>query len=73
MMNIVPAMIDVNFNGTISHGLHWDLALTPSYLISVNSRPSRYAFLGLLGLDVAVGGVQLRGGTSWFYSTLSRK
>ena len=71
MMNVVPTMIDLRARGRIFDDLSWNLTLDPSYLISVNTRPSRFALSGLLELDFAVAGTHLLGGGSWFYSSLA--
>ena len=70
-MNIIPIVIDAQIAGVLTTDFKYDVNLSPSYLVSVNSRPSRVAFSATAEGDYSFSGIHLRAGAALFVSGLS--
>jgi hypothetical protein len=70
-MNILPIVINAQVAGTLADNFKYDVNLSPSYLVSVNSRPSRFAFSATVEGDYIFSGIHLRAGAASFVSGLS--
>lgn len=71
LMNIVPVTTEFNLQTSVTDELSFLVKAEPAYLISINSRPSRFCFSGIFGLNINTGITDLRLGWVLFYSELS--
>lgn len=71
LMNIVPIVGEANFRYSISRNVSFNIKAAPSYLISINSRPSRFALSSEIESSIDIENLTVRLGWASFYSGLS--
>jgi hypothetical protein len=71
LMNVLPIVINAQVAGAVTNNFTYDVCLSPAYLVSVNSRPSRFAISATAELDYTISDIHLRAGAASFFSGLS--
>lgn len=63
LMNSIPIVIDAQVAGTLTNKFTCEGNLSPSYVRSVNSRPSRFVFSATVEFDYNYSDIHLRAGS----------
>lgn len=71
IMNIVPVSTEINLTKNLNGYISINAKFEPGYLISINSRPSRFSLLTITTLNFNFNPANLEIGWSSFYSGLS--